>query len=707
MATRYVMREKRKKSKLPYIIISLIYLLISLFVAYNYISYKQLNGIREDSFSVFFSSFNILGMAEGFSAPFTIETLKETVRLNFFTNAIFIHVTVILLSLLCMSGGKTRSEFKNVEHGSADWAKKSDEKYFKDTSGIPIAKDFYVSLNEKVVKVKGYGDVKQAKLNNLNQIIIASSGMGKSFRCIEPQIMNMYGSYVITDPKGELYRNTCKLLKQNGYNVKVLNLYDINSSDRYNPFRYIKSEQDVIKIGSLFMKTSSGKGDKEDFWAASSEMIFTGILGYLFLTEGEEKTFGRAARLLTSISYRNGALNPSCEYAKCMKKHAEIHKNDMVSLIYNAVKGTVEQTLSGQVSTLQTRLKLWLTKGVDELTEEDDIDLDMFAEEGQKNALFVITPPADTTYTTVVTMFYSQLFSHLQLLANEKCNGTLPQHVSVLMDEFANCSQMKDFEKFLSVCRSYNIRVAIVLQGLSQLKALYKDQYTTILNNCAIFSYLGGSDEETTKYVSNRLGKTTIRVETKSYNRSGSGGGSDNESYISRELLTAQEVPLYVSSKKGEARKYDGKIIVFIEGFLPFGLMKYDTLSHPNMKYVGSSFKKDWHNNTDIKEEFAKRRANKPQESEESEIKADLPTEAQQEQSVDTEEYPYDEQKQMKEEFESIIGNEDTEIVKIEDISEEELLCEEYYDEFEDDESEKILEMFLREIEESEEKVNG
>jgi type IV secretion system protein VirD4 len=238
------------------------------------------------------------------------------------------------------------------------------------------------------------------------------------------------------------------------------------------------------------------------------------------------------------------------------------------------------------------------------MTATDEMDFDSIGKE--KTAVFLIIPAARQTYKAIANIFYSQLFERLMFIANRDYNGRLPNIVSCEMDEFANIGTIPNFNETLSVVRSYNIRICIVLQGLSQLKALYEKKWESIIGNCSIFNFLGTNDQDSKEYVAKKLGKTTVRVDNRSYNRGGKngGGGSESESYIQRDLLAPDEIS-QVIKPNGKTKRYGGNCIVFVDEFKPFFLCKYDTMSHPLFPMTGSSFSNGIPNNTNITEVYA------------------------------------------------------------------------------------------------------
>ena len=499
-------------------------------------------------------------------------------------------------AVFLMATSNPKDEYRGMEHGSASWADKYAEKEFKDNTGIPIGLDTYVSITN--------ANKKSYIPHNLNEALIGGSGAGKSFRKIKVDIMQMIGSYVVTDPKGELYRDCAKFLQQNGYKVRVLNLININMSNSYNPFAYMVEEQDVLNVADLFMKNSAGDGEKEDFWSGAAQDMLVAIMVYLWKTPYELKTFGRVVRLVNSVQYKDGKIDELCELARCLKNHCIDHPNDVAAVNWASIQGTPQETLGSICKVLSTRLRLWAVEDVDEMTATDEMDFDSIGKE--KTAVFLIIPAARQTYKAIANIFYSQLFERLMFIANRDHNGRLPMLVSCEMDEFANIGKIPNFNETLSVVRSYNIRICIVLQGLSQLKALYEKNWESIIGNCSIFNFLGTNDQDSKEYVSKKLGKTTVRVDSRSYNRGGKGGGggSDSESYIQRDLLAPDEIS-QVIKPKGKTKRYGGSCIVFVDEFKPFFLSKYDTMSHPLFSVTGSSFPNGIPNNTNINDVYA------------------------------------------------------------------------------------------------------
>ena len=517
--------------------------------------------------------------------PLDVELLKLSLVMQV-TDLWLVYLIVIAMVFVMITTPK--NEYKNMEYGDANWADECEIRRFsKDTTGIPCAKDFYVPLN-------GGGVVA-----NLNEIVIGGSGAGKSFMKIEPDIIQMFGSYIVTDPKGELFRNTYKLLKANDYVIKVLNLIDIRLGNTYNPFAYMTSEQDVVSICSLFMKNTAGDGEKEDYWTGAALKLLTAVSIYLFKSEREIKSFGRVTRLVSSVRYEQGKIDQSCEFARKMNEHSTKYPFDAASVTWNGMQGNSQDTMSSVVETLTTRLRLWSVSDVDLLTSDDEMEFDLVGD--RKTAIFLITPAARNPYKAVANIFYSQLFERLMRVGDDKKhNGRFDIPVSFELDEFANIGEIPAFPETLAVIRSYNIRACIVLQGLSQLKAVYKDTWESIIGNCDIFTFLGSKDNDTLEYISKKLGDITVQTDSLSRNRgANSGGGTDTENIASRPLLKPNEIKKAIKAR-GNNRRYGGACMIWLGYEDPFYLPKFDTLNHPMIDQCGSSFKKDIHNNTDI-----------------------------------------------------------------------------------------------------------
>lgn len=579
---------RRHRSKKPVIIVFailfvIVFLLVSYFY-YRYLNYIYVHGAVND----FGGYIMAISSTEEIKLPFT-SSIGSILWFNL--KIWWIYLSVIAIMFIYMTS-RNRNDFKNMEHGSARWATDEEIKRFqKSTIGIPLAKDTYLPL-------------KSSYAANLNEIVIGGSGAGKSFRKVKPDIIQLNGSYVVTDPKGELYRDCAKVLKEKGYKVRVLNLVNVNYSNSYNPFAYITSEQDVVNIASLFMKNTAGEGEKADFFSEAAGKLLVAIMLYLFKSPNEIKTFGRVVRLLNSIRYKNGSIDMSCEFARCLNKHVSEYPNDAASINWSGMQSNAQETQSSINEVLSTRLQLWATTDLDAITSTDEMDFDSVGKE--KTAIFLIIPAARNTYKVVSNIFYSQLFERLMRVADSKFNGCLPKLVNFELDEFANIGEIPTFNEILAVARSYNIRICIVLQGLSQLKALYEKTYDSIIGNCDTFTLLGSKDKETLDYVSDKLGKITARNDSRSFNRASmqGGGGQDTEAVAERPLLYPDEIKAAIKPK-GKSKVYGGNTIIFVGYEYPMFLPKFDTVNHPLFPECGSKYEGYVQNCTNVEEEYA------------------------------------------------------------------------------------------------------
>lgn len=579
---------RRNTSKKPTIILfAILFFILFLLVSYFYYRVLNYNYIHNTKVS------DISGYVMAFSdtSDFRLPLSNALGKIMMYNLQVWwIYLAMILIMFIHMTS-RNRNDFKNMEHGSARWANDYEIKQLqKSNVGIPLAKDTYLPLDSDIAA-------------NLNEVVIGGSGAGKSFRKAKPDILQMNGSYVVTDPKGELYRDCAKPLIERGYNVRVLNLVNVNYSNSYNPFAYVTSEQDVVRIASLFMKNTAGEGEKSDFFSEAAGKLLVALMLYLFKAENEIKTFGRLIRLLNSIRYRNGSIDMSCELARCMNKHASIYPNDAASINWSGMQGNAQETQASINEVLSTRLQLWATTDLDAITSTDEMDFESIGKE--KTAIFLIIPAARNPYKAVVNIFYSQLFETLMRVADRKYNGCLPLLVSCELDEFANIGEIPDFNETLSVVRSYNIRICIFLQGLSQLKAIYEKTYDSIIGNCDTFTLLGSKDKETLDYVSDKLGKITARNDSRSFNRSSmQGGGQDTEAVAERPLLYPDEIKRAIKPK-GKSKAYGGNAIIFVGYEYPMFLPKFDTVNHPLFHECGSKYKGYTQNCTNVESVYA------------------------------------------------------------------------------------------------------
>ena len=492
-------------------------------------------------------------------SPFSITWCDDSLR-----------VILLLIVIYGLAIGVYLSSRRNYrtreEHGSAKWG--SAKKINKIYEQQPKSNNRILTQNVSI----GYN----AKIHrrNLNTIVIGGSGAGKTRFYAKPNAMQANTSLIILDPKGENARDVGNLLIEKGYVVKVLDLINMDKSHCYNPFVYIKSDNDVQKLVTNLFKATTPKGSSSNdpFWDTAASMLLLSLIFYLWYeAPEEEQNFPMVMEMLRAGEVReDDDLYVSPLDILFNQLEAE-NPNHIAVKYYRDYHSGSAKTLKSIQITLASRLEKFNLESLASLTQTDELDLDTIGE--RKTALFAIIPDNDTSFNFLVSMLYTQLFQSLFFIADHKYGGSLPVHVHFLMDEFANVSLPDDFDKILSVMRSRGVSVSIILQNLAQLKALFEKQWESIIGNCDEFLYLGGNEQSTHKYVSELLGKETIDLNTYGKSTGHSGNYSTNYQLNGRELLTPDEV-----------RLLDNKYaILFIRGERPIMDLKYDILKHPNV----------------------------------------------------------------------------------------------------------------------------
>ena len=465
----------------------------------------------------------------------------------------------------------TRKNYrKTEEHGSAKWgsAKKVNKKY-KDTTDIFKNK---VLTQNVCIGLDG-----RKHRRNLNTLVCGGSGAGKTRFYCKINLMQCNTSFVVLDPKGEMLRDTGKLLEKNGYVVKVLDLINMEKSHCYNPFVYLKNDNDVQKLVTNLFKSTTPKGSQSNdpFWDTAASMLLLSLVFYLkYEAPEDEQNFTMVMEMLRAGEVKEDDdmyLSP----LDILFDRLETKDPEHIAVkYYRDYHSGSAKTLKSIQITLASRLEKFNLQSLSSLTITDELELSTLGE--KKTALFALIPDNDTSFNFIVSILYTQLFQQLFYTADHKYKGRLPVHVHFVMDEFANVSLPDDFDKILSVMRSREVSVSIILQNLAQLKALFEKQWESIVGNCDEFLYLGGNEQSTHKYVSELLGKETIDMNTYGKSTGHSGSYSTNYQIGGRELMTPDEV-----------RMLDNKYaILFIRGERPVKDLKYDILKHPNVVYT-------------------------------------------------------------------------------------------------------------------------
>ena len=484
-------------------------------------------------------------------------------------------VKTVLVLLLSYGMGigiyfSTRRNYRRrEEHGSAKWgnARAIDKKYRQS----PPSENKLMTQNVRI----GLNAKKHRR--NLNTLVCGGSGAGKTRFYCKPNLMQANTSFVILDPKGEIVRDTGKLLEKKGYEIRVLDLISMERSHCYNPFVYLQNDNDIQRLVTNLFKATTPKGSQsqDPFWDTAASMLLLALVFYLhYEAPEEEQNFAMVMEML-----RAGAIedeeDPRPSPLDNLFSDLELDNPDHIALkYYHSYHAGSAKTLKSIQITLAARLEKFNLESLASMTSTDELDLPTLGE--KKVALFALIPDNDSSFNFLVSILYTQLFQQLFFSADHRHGGCLPVSVHFLMDEFANVSLPDDFDKILSVMRSRGVSVSIILQNLAQLKALFEKQWESIVGNCDEFLYLGGNEQSTHKYVSELLGKETIDTNTFGKSSGRSGNYSTNYQISGRELLTPDEV-----------RMLDNQYaILFIRGERPVMDFKYDILKHPNVAFT-------------------------------------------------------------------------------------------------------------------------
>ena len=482
--------------------------------------------------------------------------------------------SMLVCTLLYAAGiGIFYSSQKNYrrgeEHGSARWgdARQICKKYSQKpySQNILLTQNFRISLDTHKHR------------RCLNILVVGGSGVGKSRGFALPNIMQCYCSMVITDPKAELLRKTGGLLEKKGYEVRVFDLINPDTSFCYNPFEYVHDDKDVLRLISNLIQNTTPKGSQssDPFWEKSETALLQALMLYL-LHEAppEEQNFAMIMEMLGSAQVKEEDEDYESPL-DILFDRLEMRDPDSIAVKqYHIYKQAAGKTAKSILISVGVRLAAFNLPQIAKLTNTDELDLSSMGE--RKVALFCCIPDADTSLNYLVGMIYSQLFQTLYYMADRVHGGALPVPVNCIMDEFPNVSLPNEFEKILATCRSRSIYCSIIIQNMSQLKALFKDSWESLVGNCDEFLYLGGNEKETHKYVSELLGKETIDTNTYGQTKGKSGSYSTNFQQSGRELLQPDEVRMLDNQNA----------LLFIRGERPILDAKYDLMKHPNIRYT-------------------------------------------------------------------------------------------------------------------------
>ena len=485
-----------------------------------------------------------------------------------------------IIKFIIYTKGKNAKKFRQgKEYGSARWGNKKDIEPYMDEkfqSNILLTQTERLTMNGRPTNPK--------YARNKNVLVIGGSGSGKTRFYVKPNLMQMHSSYCVTDPKGTIVLECGKMLEDNGYEIKILNTINFKKSMKYNPFVYIRSEKDILKLVQTIIANTKGEGEKagEDFWVKAEKLYYTALIGYIFYeAPREEKNFATLLDMIDASEVREDDetyMNPIDRLFEALEKKEPTH---FAVKQYKKYKLAAGKTAKSILISCGARLAPFDIQELRDLMQEDELELDTLGD--RKTALFVIISDTDDTFNFVVSIMYSQLFNLLCDKADDVYGGRLPVHVRCLLDEFANIGLIPKFEKLIATIRSREISASIILQAQSQLKAIYKDNADTIVGNCDSTLFLGGKEKTTLKELSETLGKETIDLYNTSETRSNQKSFGLNYQKTGKELMSQDEITVMDG----------GKCIFQLRGVRPFLSDKFDITKHKNYKLLEDYDKKN------------------------------------------------------------------------------------------------------------------
>ena len=501
----------------------------------------------------------LLNLGNAFDHPLHIKLCGDSLKTVLVL--LFCYLMGIGIWLSC-----SRNYRKREEHGSASWgsSRQLAWKYGKKHS----------SENKILTRNVSIGLDGRKHMRNLNVLVVGGSGSGKTRFYAKPNIMQANTSFMVLDPKGELVRSTGNLLIDEGYTIKVINLIEMDKSHCYNPFVYLRDDNDIQKLVTNLFKNTTPKGSQtqDPFWDNAAMMLLLALIFYLhYEAPEEEQNFPMVMDMIRAGEVMEDDDTYQSILDRLFNKLETRNPEHIALKYYRNYRSGSGKTLKSIQITLVSRLEKFNLSSLAGITQTDELELEKLGE--QKTAIFAVIPDNDSSFNFIIGMLYTQIFQQLYAKADQSEGGRLPVHVHFVMDEFANVALPDEFDKLLSTMRSREISVSIILQNMAQLKSLFEKQWESIVGNCDEFLYLGGNEQSTHEYVSKLLGKETIDVNTYGQSKGHQGSYTTNYQLNGRELLTPDEV-----------RRLDNRYaILFIRGELPVKDLKYDILKHPNV----------------------------------------------------------------------------------------------------------------------------
>ena len=511
-----------------------------------------------------------LHLMEGFAAAF------QSALPSFHPIDLCVGVAAALLIRLAVYvKGKNAKKFrKNLEYGSARWGKPEDIAPYVDPK---FENNVILTQTERLMMSNRPKDPKTAR--NKNVLVVGGSGSGKTRFFIKPNLIQLHSSYVVTDPKGSIAVECGKLMLRNGYKVKIFNSINFKKSHHYNPFAYIHSEKDILKLVTTLIANTKGDGKSgDDFWQKAETLLYTALIGYIhYEAPEEEQNFATLIEFINAMEVREDDETFENNVDLAFKELASREPNHFAVRQYKKYKLAAGKTAKSINISCGARLAPFDIQELREITMYDELELDTLGD--RKTALFLIMSDTDSTFNFLISMIYSQLFNLLCEKADDVYGGRLPVHVRCLIDECANIGQIPNLEKLMATIRSREISACLVLQAQSQLKALYKDNADTIIGNCDSSIFLGGKEPGTLKELNQALGKETIDTFNTGESRGREVSHSLNYQKLGKDLATIDELAVLDG----------GKCILQLRGVRPFLSDKYDITRHPNYKYLSDA----------------------------------------------------------------------------------------------------------------------
>ena len=513
-------------------------------------------------------SAKILNITQGFSAAFE-NALPSVYPLDLLVGI----VGAVIIRLIVYVKGKNAKKYrKGAEYGSARWGNAEDIKPYIDPD---FQNNIILTQTERLTMNSRPKQPKYAR--NKNVVVIGGSGSGKTRFFVKPNLMQLHSSYVLTDPKGTVLIECGKLLQRAGYRIKVLNTINFKKSMHYNPFVYIRSEKDILKLVNTLIANTKGEGEKsaEDFWVKAERLLYCALVGYIWYeAPAEEMNFITLLELINASEAREDDEEYQSPVDLLFADLEERDPDHFAVKQYRKYKLAAGKTAKSILISCASRLAPFDIKEVREITMYDELDLDMLGDE--RTALFLIMSDTDGTFAFLISLIYSILFNRLCERADDIYGGRLPIHVRCLIDEAANIGQIPNLERLMATIRSREISACLVLQAQSQLKALYKDNMDTVIGNCDASLFLGGKEETTLKSWNSLLGKETIDLYNTSVTKGNQESHGQNFQKLGKDLMSVDELAVMDG----------GKCLLQIRGVRPFLSRKYDITKHPNYKLL-------------------------------------------------------------------------------------------------------------------------